>query len=229
MLPLLLAIETVAQAESAFAAAAAQDQWAAFRATAAPDAVMYAPGRTPAARLLARLPAPPPAERQGWRPAHTITSCDTTLAYSTGPTTRGGRPAGWYGTIWRKGAEGWRGIYDNGHDGGPRADAGRIEDEAACPGPSGAIRPPADVPGVAVPVATLRGGALATLIEASDGPMPTTLTLAEPDGEGGSADRSLIWRTNPVAGGRPGAHLLRLWSWDGRRYRLAVLDWSAGG
>ena len=80
------------------------------------------------------------------------------------------------------------------------------------------------IDGAPVPIARLRAGALADLIEASDGVMPMAVTLGAPNGEGASADHTLRWRINPIAGGATGAHLLRLWSWDGRRYRLAVLD-----
>jgi hypothetical protein len=218
--------QSVADAERAFAAAAqANGQWAAFRATAAPDAILWAPGPVNAQRFLATQPEP--AVMLSWRPAHTLTSCDGTLAYSTGPFTRGGE-SGSFGTIWRRGADGWRWLYDNGHDGGAPFGAGVTEDRSACGSPP---RGDAQADDTLAPqsMTALAGGALAGAIVASDGALPATLRLAAAAAEGASADRTLRWRINPITGGKPGAHLLRVWSWDGRRYRLAVLDYSSGG
>jgi hypothetical protein len=219
--------QSVADAERAFAATAqAGGQWAAFRATAAPDAILWAPGPVNAQRYLAGLPEP--SVKLAWRPAHTITACDGTLAYSTGPFTRGGE-TGTFGTIWRHGPDGWRWIYDNGHDGAaPPASAGVVEDRSACGSP------PRGGPGLDDTLApqsatALAGGALAGVIVASDGALPATFNLAAPAAEGASADRTLFWRVSPITGGKVGARLLRLWSWDGRRYRLVVLDYSSGG
>src|SRR5882762_4624375 len=102
--------QSVADAERAFAASAQTDgQWEAFRATAAPDAIMYAPSPVNAQALLAHLPTP--AARLNWYPAHTITSCDGTLAFSTGPWSSSSG-SGRFTTIWRRDAAGWRWIYD---------------------------------------------------------------------------------------------------------------------
>jgi hypothetical protein len=228
LLALAAAAGSVADAERAFAAKArAEGQWTAFRAFADPQAIMYAPGPVPVARLLAGKADP--AASIAWAPARTITACDGTLAYSTGPWTRpDATPGGTFGTVWRRGAQGWRFVYEGGHDGRAMPAGDIEEDRAACPVPSPSLAPPADEPG-ARPVASLRANALAGLIEASDGPMPLAVTLGVATASGASADRTLAWRIDPVEGGRVGAHLLRLWSWDGRRYRLAVLDWSAGG
>jgi hypothetical protein len=218
--------QTVADAERAFAEQARTGgQWNAFRAFAAPDAVLYSPTATPARTVLSR--AIEPTTPLLWRPAHTLTSCDGTLAYSTGPWTKDGK-SGSFGTLWRHDTAGWKWIYDGGHDGGVLASApiGAVaEDHAACPGPIGSVGEQTEVlPDVAVPVATLRGGALASLIMASDGPMPASLHLGHATEEGASVDRTLRWRINPVRDAATGAHLLRIWSWDGRRYRLAVFD-----
>lgn len=231
LLLLAIASPSVADAERAFAAAAhEQGQWTAFRAIAASDAIMYAPGPVNARRFLAGKTDPSTGLQ--WRPAHTLTSCDGSLAYSTGPWSLASGKAGSFGTIWRHDARGWAWIYDNGHDGGALAAApiGVVtEDHAACPAPIGAGPALQDVPDdQPVPVATLRSGALAGLIEASDGPMPIAVRLGSVTTEGASLDRTLRWRINFILGGETGAHLLRLWSWDGRRYRLAVLDVSTG-
>jgi hypothetical protein len=88
-------------------------QWTAFREFAAPDAQMLLDGPKPAAPFLKDRKDPPIAVM--WWPAHTVTSCDRTLAFSTGPWRRkGGQTTGRYFTIWRHGADGWRWIYDGG-------------------------------------------------------------------------------------------------------------------
>jgi len=226
LLAATVAGQTAADAERQFAAEAqAIGQWPAFRAFAAPDAILYAPGRVRAQDVLARAAAP--AATLSWRPARTITSCDGTLAYSTGPWSRSDRKAGSFSTVWRHGADGWKWLYDDGHDGGPMtaASASVVEEQAACPGPIGAVGDMHEtLPDAAIPVATLTGGARAGLVALADGPLPLTLRLGAPEGEGASADRTLRWRINPVRGASVGAHLLRVWAWDGRRYRLAVFD-----
>ena len=135
-----------------------------------------------------------------------------------------------FDTIWRRDASGWRWIYDGGHD-GDAAPTGPLEqDQAACPGPLGSVGAIAEaLPDTPIRIAALTGGALANLVAASDGAMPVALRLGGVDAEGMSADRTLRWRINAVLGAKAGAHLLRVWSWDGRRYRLAVLDVTGTG
>ncbi len=223
--------QTVADVERAFAAEAqTAGQWPAFRAFAAPDAILYAPGLANAQAALAR--AADPVAVLSWWPVRTITACDGTLAYSTGPWTRSDGKAGSFGTIWRHGPYGWRWLYDGGHDGGPpiAASASTVEEQAACPGPIGAAGELREVvTGAPMSVATLKGGARANLVELSDGPMPLTLRLGPVAREGASADRTLRWRINAVPGAANGAHVVRIWAWDGRRYRLAVLDVTGVG
>jgi hypothetical protein len=220
--------QSVADAERAFAALAQTDgQWPAFRATAAPDAILYAPGPMNAEAVLSRLP--PPAAPLNWRPARTFTACDGSLAYSTGPWARSDGKTGSFGTLWRHDAAGWRWIYDEGHDGGALAGASAqtVEQQAACPGPIGSVGESHEIlGGDPVPLSVLKAGAAADLVEAADGAMPVSLRLAAASGEGASGDRTLRWRINPIVGSATGAHLLRVWSWDGRRYRLVVIDAS---
>jgi hypothetical protein len=104
----------VEQAERAFASAAqTKGQWTAFREFAAPDAQMLIDGPQPALPFLKDKKDPPVAVM--WWPAHTVTSCDGSLAFSTGPWRRkGGQAMGRYFTIWRHDANGWRWIYDGG-------------------------------------------------------------------------------------------------------------------
>ena len=108
------AMPPVEQAERAFASMAlAKGQWTAFRAFAAPDALMLIDGPQPALPFLQDKKDPPVAVM--WWPAYTVTSCDGTLAFSTGPWRRdGGRSTGHYFTIWRRDASGWRWLFDGG-------------------------------------------------------------------------------------------------------------------
>jgi len=117
LIALLLAaavVPPVEQTERAFASMAqAKGQWTAFRAFAAPDAQMLLDGPQPAARFLKGRKDPPAAMM--WQPTHTITSCDGSLAFSTGPTRRRDNlSAGRYLTIWRHSPAGWRWIFDAG-------------------------------------------------------------------------------------------------------------------
>jgi len=134
MLPLLLlaqAAQPVVEAERAFASAAqTQGQWTAFRAFVAPDAVMMLDGPQPAAPFLKDKKDPPVAVM--WWPAHIVTSCDGSLAFSTGPWRRkGGTAMGRYFTIWRHDAGGWRWIYDGG-----------TQDETSTPAGDVPVQPP---------------------------------------------------------------------------------------
>lgn len=134
MLPLLLlahAAQPVVEAERAFAAAAqTRGQWTAFRAFVAPDAVMMLDGPQPAAPFLKDRKDPPVAVM--WWPAHVVTSCDGSLAFSTGPWRRkGGTAMGRYFTIWRHDAAGWRWIYDGG-----------TQDETGMPAGDVPVQPP---------------------------------------------------------------------------------------
>jgi len=109
-----LAGQPVAEAERAFAAQAQRDgQWKAFLANSAPDAVMLAPGVVKAHELLPKLKEPRIAVM--WWPARTVTSCDGTLAYSTGPYRHPRQGQGQYMSIWRREPTGgWKWIYDGG-------------------------------------------------------------------------------------------------------------------
>jgi hypothetical protein len=149
MLALLAAaaVPPVEQAERAFAAMAqTRGQWTAFRAFAAPDAQMLLDGPQPALPFLKDKKDPPVAVM--WWPAHTVTSCDRSLAFSTGPWRRkGGQQTGRYFTIWRHDANGWRWIYDGGaqdHAASPAGDkvaAVRASCGRGSPAPAPSDRP----------------------------------------------------------------------------------------
>lgn len=105
-------------AERAFAARAqSEGQWTAFRATAAADAIMVAPGPVNAQDFLGRFTRDPAVSVMWW-PARVWTSCDGTLAVTSGPWVRnGGTQVGSFTTVWRREAGGgWKWIYDNGRD-----------------------------------------------------------------------------------------------------------------
>lgn len=109
-------------AERAFAARAqVEGQWTAFRATAAPDAIMLAPGPINAHRFLQRFRQDPKVAVMWW-PARVWTSCDGSMAVTTGPwVRRGGTSVGTFTTVWRREADGrWRWVYDNARE-TPRA------------------------------------------------------------------------------------------------------------
>lgn len=93
MISLLLtaaAAPPVETAERAFAAMAqAKGQWTAFRAFAAPDAQMLLEGQQPAVSFLKDRKDPPVSVM--WSPARTVTPCDGSLAFSTGPWSRDGQ------------------------------------------------------------------------------------------------------------------------------------------
>ena len=108
------AAQSVEAAERAFASMAQTGgQWAAFRKFAAPDAIMLIDGPQPALPFLEKLKEPP--QPVMWWPARTVTSCDGSLAFSTGPwRRRGGTQTGKYNTIWRHDGSGWHWVFDGG-------------------------------------------------------------------------------------------------------------------
>ncbi|QJU56903.1 hypothetical protein HL653_03030 [Sphingomonas sp. AP4-R1] len=118
MIGLLLAGEIAASqpveaAERAFASAAqTEGQWTAFRRFMAPGALILVDGPVDAARFLAPLKDPRVALM--WWPARTVTSCDGSLALSTGPW-RSAKANGRFITIWQRQPDGqWKWIYDGG-------------------------------------------------------------------------------------------------------------------
>lgn len=131
--------QEIINTERAYAESARRDgQWTAFRAYAAPDAVMFVPGPTPADQWLAGKADPP--QSADWQPHRVIVSCDGTLAVSTGAAQFAGGLNGVYVTIWARQADGsWRWIAD---DGGTveralSAPAAPAVEVAECPGSEG--------------------------------------------------------------------------------------------
>lgn len=116
MILTLLAMQVSAiDAERAFAARAAKgEQWAAFRDTAAEDAMMFAPHPMVARRFLADRTEPKHPIQ--WFARASFVSCDGKTAVNTGPwMVPAEDTAGYFTTIWRRQVDGgWRWIYDGG-------------------------------------------------------------------------------------------------------------------
>ena len=103
----------VLAAERAFDERAARDgQWTAFRATAAPDALMFVPEAVNAQQWLAGRTDPPVSVR--WQAADVWLSCDATLAVTTGPWQRADGTRGYFTTIWQRTDAGWKWVLDHG-------------------------------------------------------------------------------------------------------------------
>ena len=103
----------VIAAELAFARLA-QDkgQWTAFRATAAPDAEMFVPQRVRAQDWLRGRADPPVSVK--WQPHRVWSSCDGSLAVTTGAWQRPGA-TGAFTTVWARQADGsYRWVLDHG-------------------------------------------------------------------------------------------------------------------
>ncbi|MBU3077235.1 hypothetical protein [Sphingomonas quercus] len=216
------------EAERAFAALAQRDgQWTAFRATAAPDAMMFAPTRVRVHDLLADRKDPPRGSLMWW-PARAVTACDASLAFSTGPWLRPGRGQGSFSTIWRRQPDGgWKWLYDSGGDVAVPAAAG---DRVRATRPACRNLPPATraaAPEGRTDLAALtRNAAPGLLVRGGGG---GALDVRDAIAGGVSDDRSLRWTVNDLAGAGEGAHLFRLWTWNGAAYRLAVIEVIAGG
>ena len=106
--------QEVIAAERAFAARAqAEGQWTAFRATAAPGALLFWPDPTPVERALAGLADPP--RSVAWQPHRVIVSCDGSLAATNGAAQWPDGRHGWFTTVWARQTDGgWRWIADHG-------------------------------------------------------------------------------------------------------------------
>lgn len=99
-------------AEVAFAQLARdKGQWTAFRATAAPDAVMFAPAMVLAQQWLRRQANPPVP--LSWQPYQVWSSCDGSLMLTSGAWQRGDAH-GWFTTIWQRQPNGaYKWVFDH--------------------------------------------------------------------------------------------------------------------
>ena len=99
-------------AEIAFARLARdKGQWTAFKATAAPDAVMFAPAMVLAQPWLEHRANP--AVTRAWQPHQVWSSCDGSLMVTTGAW-RKGVENGWFTTVWQRQEKGgYKWVFDH--------------------------------------------------------------------------------------------------------------------
>jgi len=223
LLALAAAQASAVDAERAFAdMAQKQGQWTAFRAYAAPDALMFVPGPKNAQQWLKERKDPPASVH--WWPARSWVSCDGGVAVNMGPALYGTGGYGTFTTVWKRQSDGgWKWVLDQGRQ-LPKALAMGEKPKvtrASCRG-----RPKAD-PGGAEKLAPQP-------LVLEEGRSPSSRPSSEPklDGRpiasGSSPDRTLHWRTTPMAGGAEGARVLQVFLWDGQAYRLHLTDIHEG-
>ena len=153
-LALLAAIsaETAVDAERAFAAMAqTEGQWAAFRAFAAPEGVMFVPEQVNAQEWLSGRADPPFAVM--WWPGRSWVSCDGSLAVNSGPWTRpaGRMGGGYFTTVWARQPDGgWKWLLDHGDElptPRPAGDAPEVRRATCSPAPAAIERDGASADG----------------------------------------------------------------------------------
>jgi hypothetical protein len=97
---------SIVAAERAYAEMAQRmGQWTAFRATAAPRAVMFVPDPVDAAAWLDRREDPPVAVK--WQPSLAFIACDGKAAATLGPWQRP-TSVGYFTTLWSRSGAKWR-------------------------------------------------------------------------------------------------------------------------
>lgn len=235
--------DAIAAAERAFARrAGSEGQWRAFRATAAPDAIMFVPTVKPVTQALAGFAEPQVPVM--WWPATIAPSCDGSLGVSTGPWVRAATAGtGTYTTIWRKAsAGGYRWQLDHGRTTPRLIAAGNTPTTLApvCGGLGNAAAREAEYERLAASVAASAGaeGAAAFARDAAgdvlvqaEGAMPVRGPSALPQTRFGAAlasghsdDWTLAWASRALLGGELGAHDLRVWQWRGTGWKLVVYE-----
>lgn len=235
----------IANAERAFARRAqSEGQWAAFRATAAPDAIMFVPDVKPVATALNGAVEPNVAVM--WWPATIAHSCDGSLGFSTGPWVRAASAGtGTFSTIWKRVGAGYRWVLDHGRTTPTLTPAGNLPAVIApvCEGasPSGAAARGAEYNKLAAAIAAragvdgaaaFAGNAVRDVLVQNEGVLPARGTSALPPTKFGAAlasgrsdDWTLAWASRALIGGQAGAHDLRIWQWRGREgWKLVVYE-----
>lgn len=214
------AVSGAVDAERAFASRAqTEGQWTAFRAFAAPDALMFGPEPTNAHQLLKDAKNPRVAVM--WWPRQSWVSCDAELAVNTGPWVRsGGKSTGTFTTVWQRQADGgWKWLLDHGRD-TPRLVAAGDQPHIVQPVcrnlAAAANAKPSLAPARQLVVQ------LPDRMPSSDLPRPAG-TEGAVIGGGASPDNSLRWEARALSG-EPGDHVFRVWTWDGGSYRLALFE-----
>lgn len=235
----------IASAERAFARRAqAEGQWAAFRATAAPDAIMFVPDVKPVATALTG--AVEPAVSVMWWPATIAWSCDGSLGFSTGPWVRAASAGvGSFSTIWRRTTNGYRWVLDHGRStpkliptGNSPAAIAPVCDGVTAAGIAmreteygklaSAVAARAGVDGAAA----FAANAASDVLVQNENALPVRGPSALPPTKFGAAlasgrsdDWTLAWASRALIGGQPGAHDLRVWQWRGREgWKLVVYE-----
>ncbi len=215
-----MSAQPVADAERAFAAAAQRDgQWTAFRATAAPDAVMFAPGMVKAHIWLQGRADP--AQAIAWAPTDTLTACDGSLAISVGGwVDKAAKTQGTFTTVWRHGADGWRWQLDQGHD-TPRAiatPAAVKPRRPACTNLSSTATSTDIMPADTIVVQrdnAMPDADIAAVMTAGDEDWPTIAA-------GHSDDGSLKWEAHGDP--KSNAHSFAVYRWGGAGYLLDRIE-----
>jgi hypothetical protein len=214
------AATSAVDAERAFAAMAqTQGQWTAFRAFAAPEALIFGPEPGNAQAALKDLANPPVSVM--WWPGRSWVSCDGGLAINTGPWVRsGGKSTGTFTTVWQRQPGGdWKWLLDHGRD-TPRAvvagEQPRID------------RPVCKNLKAASPSELSNEASDDLLVQVQDTMPSSSLPALAPEDAGpiaaGTAvDGSLRWEARALKGEK-GAHSFRVWTWDGARYRLRLYE-----
>jgi len=221
LLALAVSASGALDAERSFARMAqTEGQWASFRAFAAPEAIMFAPGVVNAQQWLKDRAEP--RQPVMWWPGRSWRSCDGTLAVNTGPWLReGGTSTGTFTTVWRRQEDGsWKWLLDHGRT-TPSAVAAGDDPREDLPVCRNLPRQEADVPeGVPAP------GLLVQLDDRMPGDRLPAAAIAggAPVAAGMSDDGSLRWRVRTIDGAPEGAHVLEVLSWDGARLRLVLLE-----
>jgi hypothetical protein len=237
--------DAIIAAERDFARRAqVEGQWKAFRATAAADALMFAPDVQLASKALAN--AKEPAIPVMWWPGTVAASCDGTMGLSTGPWVRAGSAGfGTFTTVWKKTAQGYRWRLDHGRNTPKLVAAGDKPAVIAsvCEGESAAGSAARGVAydRLAASVAAKAGveGAVAFAADAApdvlvqiENAMPARGPAALPTTKFGAAlasghsdDFTLAWASRALIGGEAGAHDLRVWQWRGATgWKLVVYE-----
>jgi hypothetical protein len=214
---LALAAPSAVEAERAYAALAQMEgQWTAFRATAAPDALMFVPEAVDAHDWLKDRKNPPVPVM--WWPGRSWISCDGTTAVNFGPWIRkGGTLVGSFTTVWTRSGDGpWKWELDVGNL-TPKPVSATDDPEqtrASCRNLAAARRAEATARLDDRPIIVIEDTLPRVVLP---GPQASQGTILK---SGRSPDGSLRWEVMRPAGAGTKAHLLRAWRWDGRAFRL---------
>jgi len=168
--------------------AQAKGRWAAFRETAAADAVMFVPQMVLAQPWLKNRANP--AEPLTWQPHAAWASCDGTLIVTNGAW-QSGKAQGWYTTIWQRQPKGgYKWVFDHG------APADKAVEPPEMIEARTAECPPRPAAGPApVPLANGKRG------KPQAKPKPPPIVLDPAGRSGRSNDGSLTWEVKTDPGG----------------------------